>query len=334
MVLLPWLKLLLLLLLPSIRSFPLPLQESKQRHTSSLHTTVIEEHSIADGYLHSISIKDNNSISDYKILPKSAGSTTIRQSLSSLKLYPAFALKLLKRVFLPVDYPKSVPPEYLRFQCWNLIQVQTGTTQTQTPSNTSTINQSINPPQDSCSYLRGIMSTQAILEGMGVGRSDITAMQATIQWVLRDGASLVGSLVFTTLSSYNFGQNVKLWRLFADSINNVGITLDMIAPLFRQHFLVIVCIASICKALCSVAAGATGAAIAEHWGEQNGNIGDVTTRNNAQHTMVSLAGLAVSVKFARYANSSPQTMWTIYLVLTVLHMFRCSGCQLYIVHST
>lgn len=64
--------------------------------------------------------------------------------------------EFIKSIFLPVGFPFSVPPEYFRFQCWNLLQ-------------------------DSCSYLRGIMSTQAILLGMGVGRSDVTAVQATIQ---------------------------------------------------------------------------------------------------------------------------------------------------------
>ena len=64
--------------------------------------------------------------------------------------------EFIKSIFLPVGFPVSVPPEYFRFQCWNLLQ-------------------------DSCSYLRGIMSTQAILLGMGVGRSDVTAVQATIQ---------------------------------------------------------------------------------------------------------------------------------------------------------
>jgi hypothetical protein len=39
----------------------------------------------------------------------------------------------------------------------------------------------------------------------------------------------------------------------------VGITLDIIAPLMGTHFLAVVCIASIFKALCGVAAGATNA---------------------------------------------------------------------------
>ena len=52
-----------------------------------------------------------------------------------------FFKSFLKSTFLPEGYPHTVPPEYLTFQMWNLIQ-------------------------DFCSYLRGILSTQAILEGL------------------------------------------------------------------------------------------------------------------------------------------------------------------------
>jgi hypothetical protein len=84
--------------------------------------------------------------------------------------------------------------------------------------------------------------------------------------------------------------------------------------------LTIVCIASVCKALCGVAAGATGVIIAEHWGSKNGNIGDVLAKNGAQHTALNLLGLAVSVKFVRFANASPKRMWSTYIILTVIHM--------------
>ena len=185
-------------------------------------------------------------------------------------------LPRLRETLLPSGFPQSVPPEYLAYQAWNIAQ-------------------------DVCSYLRGIMGTQAVLEGMGVGRADVTSLSATIAWVLRDGAAMIGSLLFSSVLSSQFGQNVKSWRFFADSINNVGITLDMLAPLFRDRFLVIICLASVCKALCGVAAGAAGSSIAEHWGVQ-GNIADVAAKNGAQHTLVSLLGLLVSIRFAKFAN--------------------------------
>lgn len=187
-------------------------------------------------------------------------------------------LPWLRSALLPSGYPHSVPPEYLSYQGWNTAQ-------------------------DICSYLRGIMGTQAVLEGMGVGRADVTSLSATIAWVLRDGASMIGSLLFSSMFSSHFGQNVKSWRFFADCINNVGITLDMLAPLFREHFLAIICLGSVCKALCGVAAGAAGSSIAEHWGIQ-GNIADVAAKNGAQHTLLSLLGLLVSIRFAKFANVS------------------------------
>ena len=219
-----------------------------------------------------------------------------QKSLLSKLSFSVYKLRsALHSIFLPIDYPSSVPTEYKEFQLWNLLQ-------------------------DFCSYLRGIMSTRAILEGFGVGRSGVTALQATIQWIFRDGASLLGGLLFTSLSSHNFGQDVKVWRLFADTINNVGITLEMLAPIFQEHFLLLVCIASVCKALCGVAAGATGVAIAEHWGEQHGNIADVLAKNNAQHTVVSLLGLGLSVNFAQFVSSTPEILWSTYGVLTAVHL--------------
>jgi hypothetical protein len=159
---------------------------------------------------------------------------------------------LLRRTFLPIGFPSSVPKEYLNFQAWNVLQ-------------------------DLCTYLRSILATRAVLEGMGVGREGVTPLAATLQWMLRDGASMVGGLVFTSLSSADFGTNVKRWRLFADGIVNVAITLEMFAPLCGPLFLHAICLASVCKALCGVSAGAANAAITEHWAIRN-NIADVLAK--------------------------------------------------------
>lgn len=59
---------------------------------------------------------------------------------NNFKLSFSFISQALKSIFLPDGFPNSVPKEYATFQFWNLIQ-------------------------DWCSYLRGILSTRAILEG-------------------------------------------------------------------------------------------------------------------------------------------------------------------------
>jgi Vitamin B6 photo-protection and homoeostasis len=55
-------------------------------------------------------------------------------------------------------------------------------------------------------------------------------------------------------------------------------------------------------------------------GYKNGNIADVLSKNGAQHTAVSLFGLAISVKFAQFANASSLRIWFLYSLLTCIHM--------------
>lgn len=211
---------------------------------------------------------------------------------------PQFSTRSIKSSFLPAGYPDTVPAEYLSFQILNCLQ-------------------------DACSYLRSVMSMRAILKGMGVGDTSTTATAATVLWIMRDGAGMLGGLMFASLSSVKFGQNAKQWRLFADFINNVGITLEVIAPLFcrRSHFIALLSLASICKSLCGVAAGATNAAISEHFGSKHGNFAEIASKNGAQHTAVSLACLAISVPFIKLTSALPPVyMWILYTVLTSSHM--------------
>lgn len=46
----------------------------------------------------------------------------------------------------------------------------------------------------------------------------------------------------------------------------------------------------------------------------------MNSKNGAQHTAVSLLGLLVSIPFANFASRSPRVMWTVYTVLTVVHI--------------
>ncbi len=179
---------------------------------------------------------------------------------------------LFKRVFLPVGYPSTVPEEYKTFQMYNLLQ-------------------------GFCSYLRNIMSTHAIFISIGVGRKDSQALTATLQWILRDGISMIVGLIFTSINSQQFGINIKSWRLFADFINNIGITFDMIAPYFpsRGLFLLIISLGSICKCLCGITAGATGVAIYQYFSAKHNNLSDILSKSHAQRTIISLLGLVLTM---------------------------------------
>lgn len=189
-------------------------------------------------------------------------------------------LEFLKACYLPkLD---TVPAEYGRFRVMMILQ-------------------------DSASYFRGVLSTGAILQGMGVGDASITPLQATLTWIYRDGAGMLGGLIFGALVS--FDSNVKSWRFFADTINDVGIAFEMVAVAVpKPLFLPLLCLGTLCRALCGVSAGAANAAISEHWGRRCGNIGDVLAKNSAQVNTSNIIGLLLSVKFAAWANKSNVTM--------------------------
>ena len=183
-------------------------------------------------------------------------------------------------IFLPAGYPHSVRPEYFRFQVFDTLQA-------------------------SCSYLRNILTTSAILRGAGVGEGAASPMAAAIASVLRDGFGMFGSLVFSYFFGSGFDRNVKEWRLFADLINDVGLTLDMLAPLTGSTtgFAIVAALGAACKSICGMVAGACRASVTAHFALHN-NLSDVSAKEGAQETAVTLLGLLVGSGLAQLLGDS------------------------------
>ena len=157
--------------------------------------------------------------------------------------------QLCRDLFLPIGYPNSVAEGYLEYQFYDSIQ-------------------------GLCSYLRGVVSTSAVLSATGVGDAQATAMSAAMTWAVRDGLGMIGGLLFSYAASPHFDAHVKEFRLFADILNDVALTLDMALPLLlTQHwissllpfvsdylpssYLVLTSTSMLCKVACGMAAGAT-----------------------------------------------------------------------------
>lgn len=208
------------------------------------------------------------------------------------------ATKVLSDLFLPIGYPHSVDESYLPYQLYDGLQ-------------------------GLCSYWRGVVSTKAVLEASGVGDSDATAFSAAIQWALRDGTGMVGGLVFSYACSSYFDTHVKEFRLFADVINDVALTLDMFAPLAPSEYsLYILSLSTICKTMCGMSAGATKGRITQHFARHDGNMADLTAKESTQETLVSLLGMIGGVNVAQWLEGAPpSTTWWIFWILTVVHVW-------------
>ena len=211
----------------------------------------------------------------------------------------------LRSTFLPVGFPMKTPPGYLKYSFWSWCQ-------------------------DLSTQLRSVLATQRVLEGVGVGREGATALSALISFIVRDGCGMAATLLFTSAASSRFRTDVKRWRLFADIMVDIGITLEVMSTASfvpGSFFLPMISLGTCCKAICGVAAGATGGRINLHWA-RNGDISDINAKFGAQHTVTGAIGLVVSAAFAKsVSNVNAARMFILYSLLTFLHVFANMQCM-------
>ncbi|KAG6547664.1 hypothetical protein Mapa_011113 [Marchantia paleacea] len=191
-------------------------------------------------------------------------------------------LKSLKSAFLPEGYPNSVSSDYVHFQIWDTLQ--------------------------------------ALLGAIGVGETKATVVGATFQWFLRDFTGMLGGILFTLLQGSDLDSNAKQWRLAADLLNDMGMLMDLLSPLFPGSFLAIVCIGSIARSITGVASGATRAALTQHFALRQ-NAADVSAKEGSQETAATMVGMLFGMAVARITAGNYVAMWTSFLALTFFHMY-------------
>ncbi|KAL6560091.1 Protein root UVB sensitive 3 [Orobanche hederae] len=183
-------------------------------------------------------------------------------------------------------FPGSVTPDYVSFQIWD-----------------STM-----------------LSTQALLSAIGVGEKSATVIGATFQWFLRDLTGMLGGVLFTFYQRADLDSNAKMWRLVADLMNDLGMLMDLLSPLFPSAFNVIVCLGSISRSFTGVASGAMRAALTQHFALQN-NAADISAKEGSQETLATMIGMALGMLLAHITMSHSMVIWFCFLFLTIFHMY-------------
>ncbi|GLT72621.1 hypothetical protein SLA2020_445390 [Shorea laevis] len=191
-------------------------------------------------------------------------------------------------------YP-SVTPDYVPFQVWDLLQGLS-------------------------TYIRTMLSTQALLSAIGVGEKSATVIGATFQWFLRDLTGMLGGILFTFYQGSNLDSNAKMWRLVADLMNDLGMLMDLVSPLFPSAFLLVVCLGSLSRSFTGVASGATRAALTQHFALQS-NAADISAKEGSQETVATMIGMALGMLLARITMGHALAIWFSFLSLTLFHMY-------------
>ncbi|KAM7269881.1 hypothetical protein ACFE04_025378 [Oxalis oulophora] len=199
------------------------------------------------------------------------------------------------QAFVPEGFPSSVTEDYFPFQVWDSLQGLS-------------------------TYIRMMLSTQALLSAIGVGEKSATVIGATFQWFLRDLTGMLGGILFTFYQGSNLDSNAKMWRLVADFMNDLGMLMDLVSPLYPSAFVFVVCLGSISRSFTGVASGATRAALTQHFALQN-NAADISAKEGSQETVATMVGMALGMLLARVTSGNPVVIWFSFLSLTMFHMY-------------
>ncbi|XP_031490788.1 protein root UVB sensitive 3 isoform X4 [Nymphaea colorata] len=199
------------------------------------------------------------------------------------------------QAFVPEGFPGSVTPDYVPFQVWDTLQGLS-------------------------TYIRCMLSTQALLSAIGVGEKKATVLGATFQWFLRDFTGMLGGILFTFFQGSKLDANAKTWRLAADFMNDLGMLMDLISPIFPSAFVVIVCLGSISRSFTGVASGATRAALTQHFSLEN-NAADISAKEGSQETVATMVGMVLGMLLAHATIGHPVAIWFSFLTLTMFHLY-------------
>ena len=114
--------------------------------------------------------------------------------------------------------------------------------------------------------------------------------------------------------------NLKMWRFYADILNDLATSIDLIAPFFKHLLLPIACLSNLCRSIVGVAGGSTRAALTQHQAIAH-NMGDVSAKDGSQETLVNLLALIVNIYLLHTIKRDRILVWILYFVLTILHLY-------------
>lgn len=199
----------------------------------------------------------------------------------------------VKTVFLPEGYPESVTKDYLKYTLWRM-------------------------GQNIASQINGVLTTQALLYAVGLGKGAIPTA-AAINWVLKDG---VGYLSKILLANYgrHFDVHPKGWRLLADLLENASYALELLTPIYPHLFLYLGAGAGAGKSAAGLIQAATRSCFYAGFAAQR-NFAEVIAKGEAQGMVSKFLGIALGIAISASVGASGPRLVGTFLMVTGIHMF-------------
>ncbi|KAL9097334.1 MAG: hypothetical protein Q9165_000761 [Trypethelium subeluteriae] len=234
-------------------------------------------------------------------------------------------------VFLPAGYPHSVTDDYLKYQIYDSLQAFS-------------------------SSIAGLLSSRAVLEGVGVGDPTTTPTTALLLSTTTDAVSRLCTILLAHRLGTALAPECKRYRLMADLLNDAGMVLDLLSPAVPMAFSwgmgggaaggggggggggveggdaggggwmgigwsgrwMVLCAASCLRAGCGVLAGGAKASLSAKFA-RGADVGELNAKDASQETVISLLGMLTGTLVVRVITS-PLATWMALLSLLAIHL--------------
>jgi hypothetical protein len=201
-----------------------------------------------------------------------------------------------RRVFLPAGFPVSVSPDYGPSTAFQFIASVTGT-------------------------MAGTVSTQALLQALGLGAGTALGLAASTNWIIKDGFGLLGGVLFAGVMGSRFDASPKVclfpydrvgitinygtkrFRFWAAVSIQASTLLEVLTPFFPGSFLLLASVSNVGKNIGWLAASASRATMNKGFALSD-NLGDVTAKAGAQGTLAGLLGTGLGIWLSWWVNAA------------------------------
>lgn len=177
--------------------------------------------------------------------------------------------RLLAKVFLPIDYPKSVSKNYLPFVRATMLQMFFG-------------------------HVSRILATQAMLFAVGVGAKTALPLAMVTSWILKDGLGQIGAIIFGTVVNTRFDSDPKRFRFHAAVLGKLADYLCVFTLGNPQYFLLLSSFGSAAGRVSQSASQSCRAKIYETFALSS-NLGDVLRCSTTQTIATQLLATGVAI---------------------------------------
>lgn len=170
-----------------------------------------------------------------------------------------------------------------------------------------------------------VLGTTSLLLSLGLGSKQSIAISATLKWVLKDGVAMGTRLLVSTNLARLIDASPKRFFFFGDTLKALSAAVEILSLTNPALFLLCGSVAALLRDAGGAMSGPSYRVFLDAFA-QRGNIGDVSSRSEAQEVVGDILGLALGVFAASVLSTVPDSMGRIiptmscYAMLVVLHL--------------